>query len=132
MWLEGAKLLVWFFTAIKMKIFSFEWSKSPIVTLLYSIYTSKIPMWTKMVILNHNMVENIFKIIFILTATKKRTCNFADIPFGPVYSSSTNASLTAPSISTIIQCIFKIFQIIGDFSKIVFFPFLKYSANLIF
>ena len=35
------------------------------------------------------------------------------------------ASLTASSISTIFQCIFKIFQIIVNFSKLLFFLFLN-------
>ena len=72
------------------------------------------------------MVENIVLNIFILTAGKNYTSNFADIPFGPDYCSSSNPSLTAPSISTIFQCIFKIFQIIVYFSKIAFFSFLKF------
>ena len=69
-----------------------------------------------MVILTPKKVEN----IFVLTAAKNHTGNFADSPFGPAYCSSSNASLTAPSISTIIQCIFKTFQIIVNFSNFVF------------
>ena len=72
------------------------------------------------------MVKIIFEIICILTAAKKHTRNFADSHFGPDYRSSSNASLTAPSISTIIQSIIKIFQIIVDFSKIVLFSFLTF------
>ena len=84
-----------------------------------------------MVILNSKMVKSKFGIIFILTAVKNYNSNFADSPFGPDYCSSSIASITAPSISNIIQCIFKIYQIIVDFSKIVFFflflTFLKFK-----
>ena len=69
------------------------------------------------------------QIIFILMAAKIHTSNFAGCPFGPDYFLSSNASLTATSISTIFQCIFKIFQIIVNFSKLLFFSFLEYSAN---
>ena len=48
-----------------------------------------------MVILTHKMDENIFGIIFILTAAKNHNNNFADSPLGPDYYSSSNASLTA-------------------------------------
>ena len=41
-----------------------------------------------MVILTPKMVENIIGIIFILTAVKNYTSNFADSPFGPDYYSS--------------------------------------------
>ena len=67
------------------------------VYIFYSIYASKLPIWTKMVIFTPIMAENIFEIIFILTAAKNHTSNFADGPFGSDYCSSSNASLTAPS-----------------------------------
>ena len=50
-----------------------------------------------MVILTPKMVEHIIGIIFILTAVKNYTSNFADSPFGPDYCSFSNASFTAPS-----------------------------------
>ena len=62
-------------------------------------------------------------------AVKNHTSNFADSHFGPDYCSSSNAFLNATSIITIIQCIFKIFQIIVDFLKIVFFLFLLFFSN---
>ena len=65
----------------------------------YSIHAPNLPIWTKMVILTTKMVE-IFGIIFNLTAVKNYASNFADSPFGPDYGSYSNASLTAPSIST--------------------------------
>ena len=71
-----------------------------------------------------------FENIFILMAAKNYTSNFADSPFGPDYCSSSNASLTSPSISTIIQCNFKIFQVINDFSKIIFFSFHYIIINI--
>ena len=95
-------LLVWFFAAVKMKIISktfptFLGFKITNVYIFYSIYASKLPIWTKMVIFTPIMAENIFEIIFILTAAKNHTSNFADGPFGSDYCSSSNASLTAPS-----------------------------------
>ena len=57
--------------------------------------------------------------------TKNYTSNFADSPFGPDYCSSSNASLIALSISTIFQCILKIFQIIVHFKKLYFFLILN-------
>ena len=84
----------------------------------------------KWMILTPQMIENIFEIIFILTAVKNYTSNYADSPFGPDYCSSSNASITGPSISTIIQCIFKIFQIIVEFQKNYFFSFLNFFLQI--
>ena len=75
------------------------------------------------------MVENIFGIVFILTAAKNYTSNFVDSYFGPDYCSSSNASVTAPSNQFYFQYIFKTFQIIVGFTKMVIFSFLKYSSN---
>ena len=71
------------------------------------------------------MVKNIFEFIFILMAVKNYTSNFADRPFGPDYCSSSDASLTAPSIRHYFQCICKIFQILDEFSKILSLLFLN-------
>ena len=92
----------------------------------HKMYASKITIWNKMVNLSLKMVKNIFGITVILTASKNHTSNFADSLFGPIIvHMQMHPSLHLP-ISNIIQCIFKIFQIIVDFLKIVFFSFLKF------
>ena len=96
------KLLVWFFAGVKMKIILKIFStilgvKIANFNIFYSIYDSKLPIWTKMVILTPKMVEFLCGIIFILTAVKNYTSNFTDSPFGLNYYSSSNASLISPS-----------------------------------
>ena len=78
-----------------------------------------------MVIFTPKMVKNIFEIIFILTAAKNHTSNFADSPFGPDYCSSLNVSLTATSNQINYSM---------HFQKILFFSFLNYSnkSSLVF
>ena len=78
-----------------------------------------------MVFLAPKMVGNIFDIIFILTAAKNYTSNFADSPFGPDYCSSSNASLTAPSNQHYYSMYFQKNQIIDEFQKFNFFLFLN-------
>ena len=82
----------------------------------YSIYASKLTIWTKMVIFTPKMDENIFEIIFILTAAKTHTSNFADSPFGPDYCSSLNVSLTEPSNKYYNSMYFQYFLIFFFFS----------------
>ena len=64
----------------------------------YSIYASKLPIWTKMMILTPKMVENIFEISCILTAAKNHTSYFLGTPFDPHYGTSSKESLMATSI----------------------------------
>ena len=67
--------------------------------------------------LTPKMVGNIIGITFILTAVKNRTINFADSTFSPsIVHIQMHPSLHLP-ISNIIQCNFKIFQIIVDLKK---------------
>ena len=78
-----------------------------------------------MMILTPKMVENIFGIVFILTAAKNYTSNFADSLFDPIILPlQINPSLHLP-ISTIFNVFSKIFQIIVDLQKWYFFLFLN-------
>ena len=62
--------------------------------------------------LTKKMVKNICEII-----CENYTSNFSDTPFGPIIAYlQMHPSLYLP-ISNIIQCIFKIFQIIDEFPK---------------
>ena len=79
----------------------------------------------KIVSLTPKMVENIFRIIYILTAAKNYTRNFSDTPLGPDYCTSSKASLTGPSNQPYFQCIFKIFQTFGTFFIIFIFILVK-------
>ena len=47
--------------------------------------------------LTPKMVKYNFEIISILTAAKNCTSNYSDTPFGPIYGTSSKASLMAPS-----------------------------------
>ena len=70
-------------------------------------------------ILTPKKVKNIFEIIFILTAAKIYTGNFADSPFGTDYCSSSNESINAPSnkqyFLMYIQNISKNFRFVKNF-----------------
>ena len=73
LWPKGvsAKLLVRFFAAVNMKIFpTIMGVKNTNFYTFYSIYASKLPIWTKMVILTPKMVNIFFGIIFFLMAVK--------------------------------------------------------------
>ena len=75
--------------------------------------------------LTPKMVKNIFGIIFMLTAVKNHTSNYADSPFGPIIVHMQMHPILHLPINNIIQCIFEIFQIIVDFQKLYFFLFLN-------
>ena len=82
------------------------YSKSPILTLDIEFASLNNHFWLKIVILNLLMINKYFLIICIWTEVKKYTNNFSDTPFGPNYSRSSNASITAPFHKHNFQCIF--------------------------
>ena len=106
------KLLVYFFAAVKMQIFS---------KILWRNFNNKC--------LTPIRVNNIFEIIRILMAAKNFLKKFLDTHLGPDYFTSAKASLTdAPSNQPYFQCIFKKIQTVGTFHNFCSI-FLQYSSN---
>ena len=108
----SAKLLVWFFAAVKMQIISkiFFPILGVKITLFVSLnWSFRGTNWIKSARIGDfdpKMVGNIFEIICIFTAAKNHTNNFADTPFGPDYCTSSKVIPHWVKKSLFFQCIF--------------------------